>query len=198
MEREVSDELERTVKLLADLQSLRGRSCKRCESALCHHETLFRYPAWASKIPLDVAPASPLSLCGSLCRCAISYGLSLVHRPCHRAGWAWANREEGYEPGALPGCLWPSPRNTGERYREAAVEKPNEPNEAKPGMLVIWAARSRVELRMRLRAMKPRQVLRITATDLGAPEDIPAMVRLTGHTLLNAEHPQYWIERKED
>src|SRR5258705_11683094 len=37
----LSDEMQRTVKLLADLQGLRGRVCKRCESALCHHESLF-------------------------------------------------------------------------------------------------------------------------------------------------------------
>jgi tRNA 2-thiouridine synthesizing protein A len=55
-----------------------------------------------------------------------------------------------------------------------------------------------LELRFRLRAMKPRQVLRITATDSGAREDIPAWCRLTGHALLAAAHPQYWIERKED
>jgi tRNA 2-thiouridine synthesizing protein A len=55
-----------------------------------------------------------------------------------------------------------------------------------------------LELRLRLRRMKPHQILRITATDPGAREDIPAWCRLTGHSLRDAEHPQYWIERKED
>ena len=55
-----------------------------------------------------------------------------------------------------------------------------------------------LELRLLLRAMKPCQILRITATDSGAREDIPAWCRLTGHALLAAAHPQYGVKRKED
>ncbi len=198
MDRASSDEIERTVKLLADLQSLSGHSCKRCGSVLCHHEALFSISMGFKNAPLCCAclanevEREPVQMRDELWS-------FIVHRPCHRAGWAWANREEGYEPGTLPACLWPSPRQAGERYREvAAVEKPNEPNESE-----TWDAGDMgcgdlvLELRTRLRAMKPHQVLRITATDPGAPEDIPAWCRLTGHTLLKAEHPEYWIERKE-
>jgi tRNA 2-thiouridine synthesizing protein A len=52
-------------------------------------------------------------------------------------------------------------------------------------------------LAMRLRALKPGSVLRLTATDLGAPHDIPAWCRMTGNPLLRAEHPQYLIRRKD-
>jgi len=52
-------------------------------------------------------------------------------------------------------------------------------------------------LAMRLRAMRPRSVLKLTASDLGAPHDIPAWCRMTGHSLLRAEHPHYYIERKD-
>jgi tRNA 2-thiouridine synthesizing protein A len=55
-----------------------------------------------------------------------------------------------------------------------------------------------LELRIRLRKMSPRQILLVTATDSSAREDIPAWCRLTGHILRTAEHPNYWIERKED
>ena len=55
-----------------------------------------------------------------------------------------------------------------------------------------------LELRMRLKAMRPGTVLKVTAHDPGAPEDIPAWCGLTGHFLLSAEHPNYWIKRKED
>lgn len=54
-----------------------------------------------------------------------------------------------------------------------------------------------LDLRGRLMAM-PRQVLRVIALDRGAPEDIPAWCRLTGHILRHqdpATH-SYWIEAR--
>ena len=199
MELALSDEVERTVKLLADLQNLRGRACKRCESALCHHEALFSISMGFKNSPLCCA-----CLAAELEREPVQMRDELwsfiVHRPCHRAGWAWANREEGYDPGAFPRCLWPSPRNASERSRkDERVEKVAEASESETWDAGDMACGDLVlELRIRLRGMKPRQVLRVTATDPGAREDIPAWCRLTGHRLLNFEHPQYWIERKED
>jgi tRNA 2-thiouridine synthesizing protein A len=55
-----------------------------------------------------------------------------------------------------------------------------------------------LELRQRLRPMRPGQILKLTARDPGAPEDLPAWCRLTGHRLVVAAHPVYWIGRKED
>ena len=54
-----------------------------------------------------------------------------------------------------------------------------------------------LELRMRLECMEPGQVLELTARDPGAPADMPAWCRLTGHTLVEACHPVYHIRRKE-
>jgi tRNA 2-thiouridine synthesizing protein A len=45
--------------------------------------------------------------------------------------------------------------------------------------------------------LAPGQVLRLVALDLGAPADLPAWCRMTGHTLLEAHHPVYLIRRKE-
>jgi len=53
------------------------------------------------------------------------------------------------------------------------------------------------ELAQRLAALRPGQALLLVATDLGAPHDIPAWCRLTGHPLVAAEHPRYLIRRKE-
>ena len=193
------DEIERTVKLLADLQTLRGRACKRCESTLCHHEALFSISMGFKNAPLCCAclaaelEREPVHLRDELWS-------FIVHRPCHRAGWAWANREEGYDPGALPGCLWPSPRKTsGPLHETKTIEKSPEFSESETWDAGDMACGDLVlELRLRLRALKPHQVLRITATDPGAREDIPAWCRLTGHALRSMKHPQYWIERKED
>ena len=54
------------------------------------------------------------------------------------------------------------------------------------------------QLRLRLKSMLPGQLLKLTARDPGAPEDLPAWCRLTGHHLTYADHPIYVIERKED
>jgi tRNA 2-thiouridine synthesizing protein A len=53
-----------------------------------------------------------------------------------------------------------------------------------------------LQLRGRMEAMLPGQVLRLVALDSGAPEDLPAWCRLTGHTLLAANPPVYLIQRK--
>jgi len=51
-------------------------------------------------------------------------------------------------------------------------------------------------LRERLNALQSGQVLKLIAQDLGAVEDIPSWCRLTGHKLLRANHPEYFIERR--
>ena len=54
-----------------------------------------------------------------------------------------------------------------------------------------------LELHGRLKRMRPGEVIKLCARDPGAPEDLPAWCRLTGHRLLHAQHPNYWIQRKE-
>jgi tRNA 2-thiouridine synthesizing protein A len=54
-----------------------------------------------------------------------------------------------------------------------------------------------LELRGRMRRLQPGQVLRVVAQDPGAPADLPAWCRLTGHQLVVMEHPVYLIRRKE-
>ena len=55
-----------------------------------------------------------------------------------------------------------------------------------------------LQLRMRVRPLRAGAVLKLTARDPGAPEDLPAWCRLTGHTLVGSAHPVYWIKRKEE
>ncbi len=54
-----------------------------------------------------------------------------------------------------------------------------------------------LELRMRILAMRPGQVLAVIARDPGAPADLPAWCRMTGHTLVAERHPVYHIRKKE-
>lgn len=53
------------------------------------------------------------------------------------------------------------------------------------------------ELRTRVRDLSPGQVLRLRATDAGAPADIPAWCSLTGHHLVSAAPPEYLIRRRD-
>ncbi len=52
-------------------------------------------------------------------------------------------------------------------------------------------------LRATMNKLPPRSVLRLVATDAGAAEDIPAWCRLTGHQLLWAQHPEFFIQRRD-
>ena len=54
-----------------------------------------------------------------------------------------------------------------------------------------------LELRARIEPLAPGHVLKLTARDPGAPADIPAWCRMTGHALLSEQHPIYLIRRKE-
>jgi tRNA 2-thiouridine synthesizing protein A len=54
-----------------------------------------------------------------------------------------------------------------------------------------------LELRGRVEVLGPGRLLRLTARDPGAPVDIPAWCRMTGHALVSAQHPIYLIRRKE-
>jgi len=55
-----------------------------------------------------------------------------------------------------------------------------------------------LELRGRLGALAPGAVLRVRATDPGAPGDLPAWCRVTRNPLVHSEHPHYWIQRRRD
>ena len=53
-----------------------------------------------------------------------------------------------------------------------------------------------LQLMLRMNAMPTGHVLRLVALDPGAPADLPAWCRMTGHTLLEAQHPVYLIRAK--
>jgi tRNA 2-thiouridine synthesizing protein A len=52
-------------------------------------------------------------------------------------------------------------------------------------------------LRARLNGLGPGMMIEVTARDAGAPVDLPAWCRMTGHTLVSANHPVYVVRRKE-
>ena len=54
------------------------------------------------------------------------------------------------------------------------------------------------ELRRQLDGVDPGDCLEVVTHDPGAPVDLPAWCRMTGHTLVSADHPVYVIRRKTD
>ena len=54
------------------------------------------------------------------------------------------------------------------------------------------------ELHLRMSRMSPGDRIEITARDPGAPSDLPAWCRMTGNTLVSADHPIYVIQKKAE
>ncbi|MDQ6783462.1 MAG: sulfurtransferase TusA family protein [Actinomycetota bacterium] len=52
------------------------------------------------------------------------------------------------------------------------------------------------QLRPRLARLVPGSLFELVALDPGAPEDLPAWCRLTGHELVRSNHPEYLIKRR--
>lgn len=55
-----------------------------------------------------------------------------------------------------------------------------------------------VGLKSRLDGIPGGHLLRITAHSKGARVDLPAWCRITGHTLVEADHPVYVLRKKGD
>jgi len=85
----------------------------------------------------------------------------------------------------------------------SAIDPPWESPSTLPAADVEWNAGDLgcgelvLELRARMAGLRAGQVLRLIARDPGAPADLPAWCRLTGHTLVAQEHPVYHIRRQE-
>jgi tRNA 2-thiouridine synthesizing protein A len=193
-----------TAALLEDLLRMRGSRCKECAASLCGHETLMSLVAGSKDSPRCLSCLS--RLLGGGMEAVRDHLLGyIMSRPCRHAGWLWANREEGTEPSALPICLWPPAGVALKESRPAQTmivstdcSAPNPVPDAEWDAGNMGCGELVMALRIRLQDLKPGQVLKIRATDQGASEDLPAWCRLTGHTLVFFNHPEYWIQRKEN
>jgi tRNA 2-thiouridine synthesizing protein A len=121
---------------------------------------------------------------------------------CYRAGWEHADRR------LEASGSWPEDRIPASLrlFGVADAEPPERDPPRRTSIPLTCAAEFdagdrgcgelALELRMRIEALAGGDVLRLIARDAGAPEDLPAWCRMTGHRLRGAEHPVYWIERK--
>ncbi len=187
--------------LIRDLEKLRARRCYECAAPICSHESLM-----SIAMGFKDTPRCLKCLSAALHRDATElrdYLFAYFHgRDCYREAWIWSNRAENVVAGSMPHCLWHSdekPSTTPPLHHSSSV-----PHSPIPPFShsAAWDAGDMgcgdlvLELRLRFQQMKAGEILKLTARDLGAPEDLPSWCRLTGHTLLGAEHPVYWI-RKE-
>jgi tRNA 2-thiouridine synthesizing protein A len=191
----------RTDSVLLFLERAQGLPCVGCGAEVCSHEAVMCLAMGFKNRPrcLSCLAAGLARERRELRNHLFAY---VDHHECLRAGWDWASRREGFDTESPPACLW----TAGEEVASVADMNDNHPQQRmvrQPPTDAEWDAADLgcgelvLELRMRLQSMKPGEILKLTARDPGAPEDLPAWCRLTGHSLLSSQHPEYWIKRKE-
>lgn len=179
--------------LVLQAESRIASPCVGCGAPLCGHHIIASIAAGVRD-----EPRCPGCLAAALGREASELAADLARylgdRDCYRGAWAaFTRREPDCGAAALVA-------ERGDEYDAAATREP--PIDLPPfdddwnagdlgcGELVL-------ELRIRLRRLTPPAVIRVIARDPGAPQDLPAWCRLTGHALVAASPPQYFIRTKE-
>lgn len=177
-----------------ELIRIAGGRCQDCRTGYTAKEAV-----WSIALGFKNAPRCLGCLCQRLGRDESDLRTSLteyVHRrECYLRAWREAERMDANSQPANPdrevgGCEPPAV-GTHDPGGSGSPASDWDAGDLGCGDLVM-------QLRMRLKNMAAGSVIRVTATDPAAPEDIPAWCRLTGHTLLTAAHPTYTIRRKED
>lgn len=189
-----------TADILRELSVLEGSPCAGCARELCGHNALV-----ALVMGFKSAPRCAECLAAALELPFETFRERVVefvhHRDCYRSGWEWADRREKISGTRRPPCLGPAGDDPPRKPRKSRKSAP--PPAPAPATDAEWDAGGMgcgdlvLELRLRLGRLAPGRVLRVTASDPGAPEDIPAWCRLTGHALVESKHPLYLIRRKE-
>lgn len=178
----------KTAAVLRDLEAMQGARCAGCGAPLCGHHGVVSLVLGFKSAPRClpcIARALDQEI-GGLRHSLFEY---VRHHACYTEGWRWAGEREGaLDVEDLP-CL----RGNGAALAPEAVGPATsewDAGDLSCGDLVL-------ELRQRLGALAPGAIFKLTARDSGAPQDLPAWCRLTGHALVRAEPPVYWIRRKE-
>lgn len=185
--------------IIRDLERLRGVSCAGCGARLDHHQVLMSIAMGFRDAPRCL-PCLGAAWAREPAWLRDSLFVYIGQRQCYSDAWNWANRAAGLPEGVMPPALQslppsrsnPTPASGTLQSLPLHLQTDAEWDAGNMacGELVL-------ELRLRLEAMSPGQLFKLCARDAGAPEDLPAWCRLTGHRLLRAEPPTYWIQRKE-
>lgn len=167
-----------------------GQPCGTCAAEMCAHELLVAVILGFRDDPC--CPACLARLQGRDPEALVrDVALHARRRDCFGAAWAWASANEG---ACRLDAFEPSEGFEAEVIQPGAELLPDtewDAGDMACGDLVL-------ELRARLRALPPGSVLLVTADDPGAPEDLPAWCRMTGHRLVYARAPLFAIRAKEE
>lgn len=196
--------IRRAESVLRGVDRMRGESCGVCSRPICGHEAVVGIAMGygGSARCLGCMAEGFRSGREAFRDRMLAY---VLERECYRTGWLSESEREGFRDALNPGCLWQAGE---ERGFDAAPGRGIELSEGARGyagpVAVEWDAGDSgcgdlvMELRLRLNAMKPGELMILTARDPGAREDLPAWCRLTGHTLVESGHPIYRIRRREE
>ncbi len=192
------DEQARADALLAALQARPSGECARCSGNICPHQMVIAHvmghkdrPVCAACIATGLGRAKHEFLTHAL--------RHITHRACFLQGWEWASERIGQPSELRPAHLFSD--HEGEAGDPTNQSSDHIPVDSEPD--AVWDAGDMgcgdlvLELRTRLKPMQPGAVLRLTATDPGAKEDIPAWCRMTRHSLVASAHPEYLIRRRD-
>jgi tRNA 2-thiouridine synthesizing protein A len=182
-----------------------GAACRGCGKAVCAHEVMMSFV-----LGFKDAPRCLPCLAGGLARGPSEFGAEvrarIDHQECWRAGWRRADELDLIGGAGRPACVLHAdsiraPASVATMQAVAAARdsagSPPSRSDATWDAGDLGCGDLVLELRLKLKAMKSGQVLRLTARDPGAPADLPAWCGLTGHTLLHAAHPTYLIQRRK-
>lgn len=184
--------------LVAELDRWTGQGCRRCGVSLCGHFVLC-----SVVLGLKDCPRCPTCLALGLRQPLPELLLRLTEyvqrRECYRTAWTEACDREGVARTPHPECL--GVIQDQERHNlveDSCMDARETPADEEWDAGTLGCGDLVLQLRHRLRSMAPGQVLRLTAYDPGAAEDLPSWCRMTGHSLIRAVPPVFWIQRKEN
>lgn len=194
---------ERTLAIITRLSRPRPR-CPQCANEVSRQEHLLAYALGFGDDPPCLADLARQvdQPAMSLLDAALGH---VAQRGCLREAWIWAAARDGL----AAETLW-RPEQLVEQAQIAdasvghSLASGTTGSAVTPSVATVWQAGELscgdlvLELRLRLRALHPGDVIEVHSHDIAAPEDLPAWCRMTGHTLLYQSHPVYRIQRKRE
>ena len=173
--------------IVAQLRNWTSRPCLACKSPLLAEDVLYSI-ALGLKTSPQCLPCLAKGLKQNQAELKSTLLQHIRRRPCLCKAFELSN-------GGLPtelDCDFTAPEN----QPLSSTNSPLIPD-------LIWDAGDLgcgdlvLLLRGKLRAMLPGKLLKVTALDPGAPEDIPAWCKMTGNRLILQQHPLYFIRNKD-
>lgn len=178
---------------LRELARIAGGGCHDCGAAFTAKEGV-----WSIALGFKNAPRCLACLAKRLGRGEDDLRTSLteyVHRrECYLRAWKEAERMDEKRLG-MPPLVSRDPEGS-EPETDAPPSGSRQTTDWDAGDL--GCGELVMQLRLRMKNLPAAGVIRVTATDPAAPEDLPAWCRLTGHTMIAADHPVYIIRRREE